>query len=345
MDASVSPVTSTASASPSSEPSPAPLPSPTPSASAAARAPTPEEYARYLARLSAGRKATLAKRWESAIEAFDDALVAKPGDLRALAERGYARLLSGDETRALVDLDAALDGPADSKLRAQIHFNRGLAYEKLGDEPRARQAFAASVAHAPTDAAKNKLDRLNQAEPGKKACFVDLESEARTALVLPDWRAVHSLVVGKPAASEAEAKAWFHPDEPVLVLEAQGDLVAIVAREKGDIMVVRNVSPPLFNGFKCPRFPEVTGTIEHGFLHLKAVEELCETVPHAGGLINWTSKTNGSKRTDHVWDLASAVHVVSVVRGSFDWLTIVDDQVNVGADLDQCSETFPRPKW
>lgn len=305
---------------------------------------SPEAYAKYVASLSAGRAATRAKRWDAAIGAFDQALVAKPGDLRALAERGYARLLSGDTKAALIDLDAALDGPADPVLRAQIHYNRGLAYEKLDDRTRAVQAFAASVAHNPTEAAKAKLVKLTLAGLDKPACFVDVDAAPRPASVLADWRDAYALVVGSPAPSESEAKAWFHftPEEPARIIQTDRDVFAVVPRPRGDVMVVKNVTPHLANGFKCPEFGQVTATIEQGFLHLQAVEDLCETVPGIGGAANWTSTSHGTKRTDHVWDLTSAKHVVSLVRTPADALRIEADAVSVTAG--QCASSFPRPK-
>ena len=87
-----------------------------------ARVPTPEERKRYDDALGRARKATVAKSYAVAIAAFDEALTAIPNDARATSERGYARLLSGDDKRAEKDFNAAVDEvpKSDKKLTAQI---------------------------------------------------------------------------------------------------------------------------------------------------------------------------------------------------------------------------------
>jgi len=107
--------------------------------------------------LKRGRSATIKKDYAAAIAAFDEALVAIPKEPRALAERGYAKLLAGDDSGARTDLWSARGRTKDEKLGSQIWWNLGLLYERQKDEYAAHDAFAHAYALHPTLAAKAKL--------------------------------------------------------------------------------------------------------------------------------------------------------------------------------------------
>lgn len=147
----------------------------------------------YAAALDSGRTATRARRYEDAIAAFDRALVAKPGDARALSERGYARLLAKDLARATADLDRALEGTSDPALLGPIHFNLGLVAEERGDADGARVAFARSNAIRPTKAARAKLE-------GRSACVAVVDRSRPKAKV-------HASLSAAYAAMRATADA------------------------------------------------------------------------------------------------------------------------------------------
>lgn len=108
------------------------------------RKPTPLDAAglrsakTYLAELSAGRKATLAKDYEQAEAHFSKCLEALPGDPRALAERGYARLLANKLPEADADLAAAAQRAPSSAVLVQIVHNRMLVARQRGDEAAAK---------------------------------------------------------------------------------------------------------------------------------------------------------------------------------------------------------------
>lgn len=139
---------------------------------AALRALSEQERAKaksYADALARGRAATKSKSWPEAIVAFDDALGAKPHDPRALAERGYARLLAGKTFEAESDLREASQLALDPKLRAQIHFNLGLATEKT-DHDNARAQFWASNHLSPSAAAKAKIG-------DKPVCPIDVRHD------------------------------------------------------------------------------------------------------------------------------------------------------------------------
>jgi hypothetical protein len=165
------------------------------SAVAAPKPPPPENSkarVAYREAMTKGRKATDAKKYVVAIAGFDAALAAKPGDPRALAERGYARLLEGkDLDAASRDLDLAVGATKDPKLLSMIWFNRGLVEEKRGKPDNARAAFQIANTLRPTAAAAAKL-------AGKAACPAIVEREVTVIdhppVVAADWRELYKQV-------------------------------------------------------------------------------------------------------------------------------------------------------
>ncbi|MDX2090519.1 MAG: tetratricopeptide repeat protein [Kofleriaceae bacterium] len=147
----------------------------------------PEAHKKYRAALNKGRKATDAKNYKDAIAAFDEALAIKKGDARAISERGYARLLSGDLDGASRDLDDSATRTKDRKLLSSIWYNRGLVDEKRGKQDGALVAFYMANALRPTDAAKKKIE-------GKTVCPVTIErpyereGEFSKAWEATDWQ-------------------------------------------------------------------------------------------------------------------------------------------------------------
>jgi hypothetical protein len=130
------------------------------SAAASSRAVSPEEMAKrraYVDGLARGRKASVARDWPQAIAWFDAAIKAEPTEGRAYAERGYARLLSGDTENASSDFDKAAGLTNDRRLLGQIWFNRGLVDEKRGWSDNALADFAVSNRLNSTSAARKKL--------------------------------------------------------------------------------------------------------------------------------------------------------------------------------------------
>jgi hypothetical protein len=97
----------------------------------------------YLSSLAAGRKATVARDYAKAIEQFGKCLESAPADPRALAERGYARLLSGQLPEAEADLAAAAKLAPSAALLSQILHNQLQVAKKRGDERSAARFEAA----------------------------------------------------------------------------------------------------------------------------------------------------------------------------------------------------------
>jgi hypothetical protein len=125
----------------------------------------------YGAAMERGRKATRDKDYKAAIAAFGEALGQRPGDVRALSERGYVRDLAGDYAAALKDLRKALGAAHTKEMEAQIWFNIGLAEEGRKDDDAARIAFAKSNDLRPTKAAADKLE--GKTKPVCTAASVD----------------------------------------------------------------------------------------------------------------------------------------------------------------------------
>jgi hypothetical protein len=125
-----------------------PIASVAPSATSRAVARTPtlldeaakRKAASYLSSLYRGRKATIAKDFLQAELRFSECLKLVPGDGRALAERGYARLLAEKLVEAEEDLAAANRTAPEFKLLVQILHNRMLVARKRGDQ-RAAEGF------------------------------------------------------------------------------------------------------------------------------------------------------------------------------------------------------------
>jgi acyl-CoA-binding protein len=155
---------------------------PSASGSSAVHAPAPiaaadlERATQYVNGLARGRKATAAKDFAAAVGFFDLALVAEPGDARALSERGYAQLLRGDFDAAAKDLESAAKRAASAELLRQILFNQATVAEKRGDTAAAK-AF------------RDQRDDLNSAKRSKsKDCEVSITRPGTLPIVAKTYR-------------------------------------------------------------------------------------------------------------------------------------------------------------
>jgi hypothetical protein len=169
------------------------------------------QHARFASAVAAGRKATVAKRYDEAIGAFGDALQAMPDSAAALSERGYAELLAGRLDDAEKDLLKARGLTRDPALLGPIAFNLGLVREKRKDTSGARAAFALSNDIRPTKAAQAKLAGTG----GSESCTalpVTMKLPASGFTMVEGWMAAHAIVradyTGPPPTDEAAAKRW-----------------------------------------------------------------------------------------------------------------------------------------
>jgi hypothetical protein len=185
-----------------------------------------KKYSEYAAALEAGRKATVAKKYDAAIKAFDDALEIRSGDARAQAEKGYAELLAGKLDEAYADL-ADASSTTDAVLGAQIWFNRGLVHEaeKKPDEALLDFWFA------------NKLKASSAAQAkigGRKICPVQIDRTRVASRHAASWRDVAKTI----RASMPEVCR----DAPKTDADAKKELVVDgpVKTPKGEVFLVRS---------------------------------------------------------------------------------------------------------
>lgn len=141
--------------------------------------------AAYQKALGDGRRATKAAKFKEAATAFDAALVARPDDSRAYAERGYAAYLAKSYGRAEDDLSRAAQGTDNRQLRAQVFYNLGLVREARGRD--GTSAFALSNFLHKTAAAQKKLT-------GKETCPIEVERNPQSdePVQYRDWLAFYT---------------------------------------------------------------------------------------------------------------------------------------------------------
>ncbi len=164
-----------------------------------------DDRRRYRSAMTNGRVATLQRRYDVAIGAFDGALAAKKNDPRALAEKAYARLLSGKELEsARSDLTQAAANTKDPKLLSQIWFNLGLVEDDLHEGDNAQVDYWMADNAFPSPAARSKLH-------GKKICPVRVDYgwkaafPEKTRVQAPSWLALWK---------ELPSTSWDDDDAP-----------------------------------------------------------------------------------------------------------------------------------
>jgi hypothetical protein len=141
--------------------------------------------------LAKGRKATIAKDYAVANEQFNKCLELLPNDSRALAERGYARLLADRWQEAQKDLIAAEHSAPNSMLRRQIVHNLMLVARKLGDD-RAAQAW---------EAEKKRIDQARNVS-GNIACTSTVSSSDLEPMVIESFDTALKRVISEHARAD-----------------------------------------------------------------------------------------------------------------------------------------------
>lgn len=121
---------------------------------------TPATRAEYHARLNAGRKLAKAQKWTEAIAELDAALVAIPGDDRALGELSWATFSAGDYKRAREAAAASVRAATAPKVKGAALYNLGRAEEAIGDLDAARAAYEESIAVRPNKTVRKRLADL-----------------------------------------------------------------------------------------------------------------------------------------------------------------------------------------
>ena len=100
----------------------------------------------YKAALSRGRQSLASGYYAEAVQGFEAAIRARPDDVVALSELGWAALMSGDATRARTATTTALSRPQAPRLRAATLYNLGRVEEANGNAQAAVNAYRQSLA-------------------------------------------------------------------------------------------------------------------------------------------------------------------------------------------------------
>lgn len=90
-------------------------------------------------------------RLEPAFQDFADALKISPDNARAYSNRGQAYMQIEFYEEAVADFTAAIDNMTDLEQAVVPLFNRGLAWEALGEDDEAREDFALAYELAPDE--------------------------------------------------------------------------------------------------------------------------------------------------------------------------------------------------
>ncbi len=137
----------------------------------------------FLAAMQIGRTQTRAKAYPEAIAAFDRALVHQPNHPRALAERGYAKLLARELEGARTDLELARQRTHEPERLGPIWFNVGLVAEASGNPEGALRAFTLSNELRPSEAAAARI-------AGKAVCTAEIDRAVKPGTRFPSWTAL-----------------------------------------------------------------------------------------------------------------------------------------------------------
>jgi hypothetical protein len=171
---------------------------------------SPEEQAsarRYLDALGRGRSLTTKKRFPEAIAAFDEALRVRPGDARALAERGYARLQATDLDGAERDFYATLARTPDQAVLSATTFNLATVAERRGNREQAAELREAARSHRvpkpPSDRCQAEIKRGKDIELGF-ATVKKLQTLRQVRTALQDYAQNNSETIDPPLPTTNE---------------------------------------------------------------------------------------------------------------------------------------------
>lgn len=189
----------------------------------------PDSARLYREAMAEGRSLTEHGKHPAAVQAFERALAANPGDANAASKLGLALFHAGQLERAAEVTASAIAGAKDPKLKAAALYNRGLIEEKRGDKSAAAESFRQSLALRPNAVVSARLASLrmsassalggsgpfaprplagpypsldawcatakqDSAPPEK--CFLDESKQAKLAQPSGPWQAAQTLLSG-----------------------------------------------------------------------------------------------------------------------------------------------------
>jgi tetratricopeptide (TPR) repeat protein len=245
----------------------APAPVATAPADASAIAIPPGEYEGHM---KAGEALEDAKDWARALEEFESALVAKPGDARALNEIGFNATFAGKLDRAKEAGIAAIAAAKDNKtLHAQALLNLGLAVEK--SLPYASAAlYRASLAERPNAAVNARLTKL---EKNKAA-----SEQSKPALALLSQVGVDATTKAPAAKSSATA------EDQALMTALEDAGVEWQSGAGKSVLLVENVEcrenhQPKIPTYECT-VPAIKGKPAHAIISALGMRKIAPVKDH-----------------------------------------------------------------
>ena len=204
-----------------------------------AAAVTKEARATYRKQLDAGRKLAKATKWPEAIAAFEAALVAVPGDDRALSELSFAAMNAGDAAKARDAGKRAVLAATEPKIKAAALYNLGRV-EELQQPSLAATLYRQSLALRPNKIVEKRLADLAKtvpaaATPEPLPCTTPVSKDAlctclgETTELAPDERrceVADTSVAGLATATFATSEMG---EETVALVAGSGDKWQVVA--------------------------------------------------------------------------------------------------------------------
>jgi hypothetical protein len=173
--------------------------------------------------MAKGRAAMQAHRYDEAIAAFERAHRAGGARQRAGSELGYAQVLAGRAEAARRTLTSAWEDSFETRLRAEIAYNLGLAAEALHEPDKALTWFYHSQSLRPTQAAQSKIQ-------GKRFCPLAIDTKPVPATEHAGWLKMIAdlkLDVGDPSPkTDAEA-------EKLLCRETDCSMISVGPPDEG----------------------------------------------------------------------------------------------------------------
>ena len=179
-----------------------------PAAKPAATPVTRAARAEYKAKLSAGRKLAKAAKWPEAIATFEAALMAIPGDERALGELSFAAMSAGDHAKARTAGRQAVLTTTDAKLKAAALYNLGRVEEQAAAPAKAAALYRESLALRPNKTVEQRLAGLGTAitdAPTPLACATPMPEDKLCGCLLAT--VAEDFEPGDPRACAIDATA------------------------------------------------------------------------------------------------------------------------------------------
>lgn len=166
----------------------------------------------YLASLTKGRSLTKSKRYDEAIEVFEEALELDPDNVALLGELGWAAFLAGEYALCDRMTNRALVFARENKTRGMLLYNLGRSAEATGELETARAHYEHSLRLRKNKTVRQRLASLDGADEPATDDAVAPAAAGDEGVALPDVTpdaAPDALGVAADSVADLEAAcAW-----------------------------------------------------------------------------------------------------------------------------------------